>query len=109
MRVAKVDPLIAWLVAFLNFDFKTGTQESLKKARLNVHELERAGWNKRGARLQEEIRSDLIPLLTRTATDDMIEREEKLKLRQQWQVKKTGDKKQQEMMLNLMDAGPRLY
>jgi hypothetical protein len=109
MRVTKVDPLLGRLVAFLNFDFKTGTQESLKRARLNVHELMQAGWNKRGAKLQEEIRSDLIPLLTGTPTDDMNEREERLKLQRQWKVKKTDDKKQHEMMLKLMAAGPRHY
>src|SRR5438034_5912438 len=110
MRVRKIDPLLVRLVAFLNFDYKTGTQETLKKARLNFYELDRKGWNKRGAHLQEEIRSDLIPLLTETPTDDMIEREEKLKLRRQWLAGKgRGNKKQQEMMLNLMEASPRRY
>ncbi len=109
MRVTTTNPLLARLVAFLNFDFKTGTEESLKTDGLNVHELGHAGWKKRGAKLQEEIRLDLTPLLSDTPTDEMHERDKQIKLRQAWQGKKWGDKKQTELMLNLMTAGPRLY
>src|SRR6058998_696326 len=98
MRVTTTNPRLARLVTFLNFDFKAGTAESLKKAKLNVHELRRAGWNRRGAKLQEEIRLDLTPLLSEKPTDELHEREKRLKLQQQWQGKRWRDKKQKNLM-----------
>src|SRR4030095_5785695 len=73
MRVTAIDPLLARLIAFLNFDFEAGKEAMLKKARLNFYELNRPGWKKRGAMLKEEIRLDLTPLLSATPTDEMPE------------------------------------
>lgn len=109
MRVTKVDPLIARLVTFLNFDFKSGTEENLKKARLNIHELRRPDWQSRGEKLQEEIRLDLIPLLLKEPTDEANERETKRKLWQQWQKKRWRNEKVKRITANLMAAEPRLY
>lgn len=81
----------------------------LKKARLNFHELNRPGWKQQGAKLKEEIRLDLTPLLSETPTDEMQERARLKKLRRQWQGQKSTDQKHHDMMLRLMDAGPRGY
>ena len=110
MRVTTTELLLARLVTLLNFDFKTGTQKKLEEARLNVHELDRAGWQKTGAKLQDEIRLDLIPLLSDTPTDEFQERAKKLELHSQWQREKRHKRdKQDDFRLRLMTAGPRLY
>src|SRR5688500_10824438 len=102
MRVKKRHPLLGRLVTFLNFNFKASTAEDLKKARLIGLELDGRKWRSRGEKLQQEIRSDLIPLLSQTPTDDVREQEKKLKLRQQWQAKTRSTNKLEEFKLNLM-------
>jgi len=100
---------MARLIAFLNFDFDAATETRLKKAGLKSYELDRPGWKERGAKLKEEIRLDLTPLLSETPTDEMQERAKLKKLRRQWQRQKSTDQKHHDMMLKLMDAGPRRY
>lgn len=110
MRVTKTDPLLLRLVSFLNFDFEGETEASLKESRLSVYELDQRGWKRRGKSLQEEIRSDVVPLLSETPTDNTVESEKILKLRRKWlATKPRGNRKQQEMMLNLTTAVPRAY
>lgn len=114
MRVTKI-PTVERLVALLNFDFNTGTTETLKKARLKVYELDHSGWKSRGKQLQEEIRSDLIPLLSSEPTQEFSERAQRLKLWQKWKGQKWRDRRFQEMTGNLIAAkggyyyGPQFY
>jgi hypothetical protein len=97
------------VVAFLNFNFESPkSAATLKSARLNFYELRSPKWKVTGKRLQNEIRSDLIPLLTGESTDEFVEREERSKLRQQWQGKRWRDNKRKNLMLGLMSAEPRL-
>jgi hypothetical protein len=61
MRVTRTE--MTRLVDFLNFGFKSETEESLNKAGLNFCEGRVPDWRIACQRLQEEIRGDLIPLI----------------------------------------------
>jgi hypothetical protein len=77
---------------------------------LNFYELSGPKWRMSGKRLQEEIRSDLIPLLSTAPTDEFHERARILKLHSQFQSQQRGTRdKEEELRLRLMTARPRLY
>lgn len=115
MRVTKIDPLIGRLVAFLNFNFKAGTEESLEKARLKFYDLRSHRWRSAGRKLQEEIRLDVIPLLRPEATQDVGERKTRLKVWEKWEKEQWPDQRFKDMTGGLIQAkggyyhGPGFY
>src|SRR5215510_12016969 len=92
MRVtaAKIDPTIKRLTDFLNFDFERGSEKRLKDVHLNFYELRNRDWRITGKRLQEEIRFDLVPLLSGEVQlgldglDGLLEKISRLNLHFRW-------------------------
>lgn len=83
------------LVAFLNFDFGSETEERLKEARLNVCEGRSPDWRKACQGLQEEIRVDLIPLIGKQShlgldcLDSLLDKISRLNLHFRWYAEST--------------------
>jgi hypothetical protein len=86
---------ITRLIAFLNFDFDSGTEENLREARLNFCELRAPDWRIAGKRLQEEIGADLIPLIGEQPhlgldyLDSLLDKISRLNLHFRWSAEST--------------------
>src|SRR5215510_12279803 len=86
---------ITRLIAFLNFDFDSWTEENLREARLNFCELRTSDWRIAGKRLQEEIGADLIPLIVKQphlgldCLDGLVDKISRLNLHFRWSAEST--------------------